>query len=33
MHITVTGHQVDVTEPLRQYASEKVGRIQNTSTT
>ncbi|MBI3574963.1 MAG: ribosome-associated translation inhibitor RaiA [Gammaproteobacteria bacterium] len=28
MHITVTGHQVDVTEPLRQYASEKVGRIQ-----
>src|SRR3989338_11567375 len=28
MHITVTGHQVDIPEPLRQYASEKAARIQ-----
>lgn len=28
MQINVTGHQVDVTEPLRNYLSEKVGRIQ-----
>ena len=27
MHINVTGHQVEVTEPLRQYAAEKIGRI------
>lgn len=29
MQITVTGHQMDVTEPLRNYASEKIGRLQN----
>ncbi len=28
MQITVTGHQVEVTEPLRQYAADKLGRIQ-----
>ena len=28
MQITVTGHQMDVTEPLRDYALEKVGRLQ-----
>jgi putative sigma-54 modulation protein len=28
MHITVTGHQVDVTDALRQYAADKLGRIQ-----
>ncbi len=28
MQITVSGHQVDITESLRAYASEKVGRIQ-----
>lgn len=28
MQINVTGHQVDVTEPLRNYLSEKIGRIQ-----
>jgi len=28
MQITVSGHQVDITEPLRSYVSEKVGRIQ-----
>ncbi len=28
MQITVSGHQVEVTEPLRNYASEKIGRIQ-----
>ncbi len=28
MQITVTGHQVEVTEPLRNYVSEKVMRIQ-----
>lgn len=27
MHITVTGHQVEVTEPLRQYVADKIGRI------
>jgi putative sigma-54 modulation protein len=27
MHINVTGHQVEITEPLRQYAAEKIGRI------
>jgi putative sigma-54 modulation protein len=28
MQITISGHQVDITEPLRTYASEKIGRIQ-----
>lgn len=28
MQITVTGHQIDVTEPLRNYASEKIGKLQ-----
>ena len=28
MQITVSGQQVDVTAPLRDYALEKVGRIQ-----
>lgn len=28
MPITVSGHQVEITEPLRTYASEKIGRIQ-----
>jgi len=28
MQITVSGHQVDITETLRSYVSEKVGRIQ-----
>lgn len=28
MQITVSGHQVDITEPLRSYVSEKLGRIQ-----
>ena len=28
MQITVSGHQVEITEPLRIYASEKIGRIQ-----
>ncbi|HYA37129.1 MAG TPA: ribosome-associated translation inhibitor RaiA [Candidatus Methylomirabilis sp.] len=28
MKITVSGHQVEITEPLRSYASEKIGRIQ-----
>jgi putative sigma-54 modulation protein len=28
MQITVSGHQVDITEPLRSYVSEKIGRIQ-----
>jgi putative sigma-54 modulation protein len=28
MQITVTGHQIELTEPLRRYAEEKVGRIQ-----
>jgi putative sigma-54 modulation protein len=28
MQITVSGHQVEITEPLRTYASEKVGRLQ-----
>jgi putative sigma-54 modulation protein len=27
MQINVTGHQMDVTEPLRAYAHEKIGRI------
>lgn len=28
MQINVTGHQIDVTEPLRSYAHEKVGRLE-----
>jgi len=28
MDITVSGHQVDITSPLRDYALEKIGRIQ-----
>lgn len=28
MQVTVTGHQMEVTEPLRNYASEKIGRLQ-----
>ena len=28
MQITVSGHQMEITEPLRNYASEKIGRIQ-----
>jgi putative sigma-54 modulation protein len=28
MQITVTGQQLEVTEPLRDYAQEKIGRIQ-----
>ena len=29
MNITVSGHQVEITEPLRNYAAEKIGRLQN----
>ena len=28
MQITVSGHQVEITEPLRDYVSEKIGRLQ-----
>jgi len=28
MQITVSGHQMEITEPLRKYASEKITRIQ-----
>lgn len=28
MQITVSGQQMDVTEPLRSYAAEKIGRLQ-----
>lgn len=28
MQITVSGHQMEVTEPLRNYASEKIGKLQ-----
>lgn len=28
MQITVTGHQMEVTEPLRDYTLQKVGRLQ-----
>jgi putative sigma-54 modulation protein len=28
MQITVTGHQIDVTEPLRNYASEKIAKLE-----
>ncbi|MDH5649442.1 MAG: ribosome-associated translation inhibitor RaiA [Gammaproteobacteria bacterium] len=28
MQITVSGHQVDITEPLRAYATEKVGKVE-----
>jgi putative sigma-54 modulation protein len=29
MQITVTGQQMEVTEPLRNYAAEKIGRLQH----
>ena len=28
MQITVSGHQVEITEPLRKYCAEKIGRVQ-----
>jgi putative sigma-54 modulation protein len=28
MQITISGHQVEITGPLRDYCSEKIGRIQ-----
>lgn len=28
MQINVSGHQMDITEPLRHYAQEKIARIQ-----
>ncbi len=28
MQVTVTGQQIDITEPLRDYATEKLGRIE-----
>lgn len=28
MQITLSGHQVEITEPLREYTSEKIGRLQ-----
>ncbi len=28
MQINVSGHQVEITEPLRQYAVEKLGRLE-----
>ncbi|OGI61361.1 MAG: ribosomal subunit interface protein [Candidatus Muproteobacteria bacterium RBG_16_60_9] len=28
MQITVSGHQMDVTEPLRTYVAEKISRLQ-----
>ncbi len=28
MQINVSGHQMDITEPLRAYVNEKIGRIQ-----
>jgi len=28
MQITVSGQQVDITEPLRNYAAEKIGRLE-----
>jgi putative sigma-54 modulation protein len=28
MQITISGHQMEVTEPLRAYVNEKLGRIQ-----
>ncbi len=28
MDITVSGHQIDITSPLRDYALEKIGRVQ-----
>ncbi|MDA8389916.1 MAG: ribosome-associated translation inhibitor RaiA [Gammaproteobacteria bacterium] len=28
MHITVTGQQIDITTPLRDYVIDKLGRIQ-----
>ena len=31
MQITVSGHQVEITEPLHEYISEKIGRLQKHS--
>lgn len=28
MQITVSGHQIEITSPLREYALEKIGRVQ-----
>ena len=28
MHITVSGRQIEITDSLRSYASEKIGRVQ-----
>jgi putative sigma-54 modulation protein len=28
MHVTVTGQQIDITEPLRDYTTEKLARIE-----
>ena len=28
MQITVSGHQVEITEPLRDYVAEKIGRLE-----
>ena len=28
MQITITGQQIDITPPLRDYVSEKIGRIE-----
>ncbi|MEK7840814.1 MAG: ribosome-associated translation inhibitor RaiA, partial [Pseudomonadota bacterium] len=28
MQINVSGHQMEITEPLRDYVNEKIGRIQ-----
>ena len=27
MNITVSGHQVEITDPLHEYAAEKIGRV------
>ncbi|MHB8534273.1 MAG: ribosome hibernation-promoting factor, HPF/YfiA family [Sulfuricaulis sp.] len=28
MQITISGHQMEITEPLRNYSAEKIGRLQ-----
>jgi len=28
MQITVSGHQMDITDPIRDYVKEKIGRVQ-----
>ena len=28
MHISITGHHVDLSEPLKQYVNEKLGRVE-----